>query len=73
MSEKYYACAGKDGCGKLFIGTHPAVCPECGNAHFVQGIENIGFRAKKELAAIERAKNNAQVKRNYRLQPKKRN
>ncbi len=67
MMEKYYCCSGEQGCGKLFVGSHPDVCPECGNTEFSQGIQNLGFRAKQELAVRKRAENNKKVTRNYGL------
>ncbi len=67
MIEKYYVCYGKDTCGKLFIGHPPIECPECGNTEFRQGLENLGFRAKFELAALKRAEHNKKVTRNYGL------
>jgi hypothetical protein len=71
MSEKYYCCSGKAGCGRLFIGSHPDICPDCNNTEFKQGIENLGFKAKQELAAHQRLLNNQSVVRQYKLKRKK--
>jgi hypothetical protein len=71
MSEKYYVCWGAKACGKLFIGTAPDKCPECGNTEFKQGLENLGYRAKQELAAIRRAEANDKVKKTYQLKPRR--
>ncbi len=67
MSEKYYVCAGPNGCGKLEIGHRPAACSECGNTQFNQGLENLGFRAKMELAAHKRKQDNDILKKQLRL------
>lgn len=67
MIEKYFVCSGADSCGKLFIGTHPDKCPDCGGTTFKQGIENLGYQAKQELAAHKRAIANERVKAEYRL------
>ncbi len=66
MSEKLFCC---QGCGKLYIGSHPARCvnPECGSTNIKQGIEKLSFEAKQELAAIRRKEANASVIKQNKL------
>ena len=70
MSELIFCCSGLKGCGKLYLGSHPERC-DCGNYQFRQGIENLGYEARKELAELRRRQDNESVKRQYHLKPKK--
>ena len=63
MSEKLFCC---QSCGKLYIGSRPDVC-ECGSSNIRQGIEALGYAAKKELAEIRRKQDNELLKKQLRL------
>lgn len=70
-----YTCCQK--CGRLYIDSNLKECVEkqedgslCGG-ELKKGLENLTFSAKQQIAEHERKINNANVRRQYELKPKK--